>query len=46
VRCARRGRSAVAVTPRGRAGLQDALGLDVAACAPQALATGTLRQVA
>jgi DNA-binding transcriptional ArsR family regulator len=42
----RPGGRAVAVTPRGRAGLQDALGLDVAACVPQALATGTLREVA
>jgi DNA-binding transcriptional ArsR family regulator len=40
-----RGR-AVAVTPRGRAGLQDALGLDVAALAPDAIDRTPLRRVA
>jgi DNA-binding transcriptional ArsR family regulator len=43
----RRTRSrAVAVTPRGRAGLQDALGLDVAALAPDAIDRTPLRRVA
>jgi DNA-binding transcriptional ArsR family regulator len=40
-----RGR-AVAVTPRGRAGLQDAIGLDVAALAPGAIDRTPLRRVA
>jgi DNA-binding transcriptional ArsR family regulator len=40
-----RGR-AVAVTPRGRAGLQDAIGLDVAALAPGAVDRTPLRRVA
>jgi DNA-binding transcriptional ArsR family regulator len=40
-----RGR-AVAVTPRGRAGLHDAVGLDVAALAPDALDKTPLRRVA
>jgi DNA-binding transcriptional ArsR family regulator len=43
----RRPRSrAVAVTPLGRAGLQDALGLDVAALAPDAIDRTPLRRVA
>jgi DNA-binding transcriptional ArsR family regulator len=37
---------AVAVTPRGRAGLRDAIGLDVAALAPDALDRTPLRRVA
>jgi hypothetical protein len=37
---------AVAVTPRGQAGLLDAIGLDVAALAPDALARTPLRRVA
>jgi hypothetical protein len=37
---------AVAVTPRGRAGLREALGLEVEAIAPLALERPSLRRVA
>jgi DNA-binding transcriptional ArsR family regulator len=40
------GGRAVAVTPRGVAGLDDVLGLDVAASAPHAIERGALRRVA